>query len=85
MAKARKLPAVIDEGYIFYPPYGSRFEQSAAGRYISEAVADICIENGYWGYYLSGYTRPNTLAWRDDDHCDKIKAINEKFLKSATF
>jgi len=82
-ARKRKLPVVIDEGYLFYPPYYSRFEQSAAGRHISEAVCDICIENDYWGFYTSGYTRPNTVAWHDDDHCCKIKKINEKFLASA--
>ena len=82
-ASERGLPCVIDEGYIFYPPFFSRFEQSAAGRRISEDACDICIKNGYWGYLFSGYTRPNTVSWHDADHISKVRAINEKFLKSG--
>jgi hypothetical protein len=79
-ARHRGIPAVIDEGYIFYPPRNSRFEESAAGRTIDEVVVNTGIALGYWGIMLSNYAGPHEPLWTENPAW--IKRMNQKILAS---
>jgi hypothetical protein len=79
-ARQRGIPAVIDEGYIFYPPRNSRFEESAAGRTIYEVAINTGIEQGYWGIMLSNYAGPHEPLWTENP--EWIKRMNRKILDS---
>ena len=81
-ARQRGIPAVIDEGYIFWPPRNSRFEESAAGRTINEVVVNTGIEEGYWGIMLSNYAGPHEPLWMENP--DWIKNMNQKILDSTS-
>jgi hypothetical protein len=80
-ARSRGLPAVIDEGYIFWPPRNSRFEESAAGRMINEVAVETGIEQGYWGIMLSNYAGPHEPIWTENPAW--IKRMNQRILDSA--
>jgi hypothetical protein len=79
-ARDKGLPAIVDEGYIFYPPLNSRFEESAAGRQLSELVVDVAIEQSYWGVVLSNYIGPSEPMWTL--HPEWIRETNQRFLGS---
>ena len=81
-ARQRGIPAVIDEGYIFWPPRNSRFEESAAGRLIDEVVVDTAIEQDYWGVMVSNYCGPHEPIWTENPVW--IRRVNERFLRSAS-
>jgi hypothetical protein len=80
-SRSRGIPAVVDEGYIFWPPRNSRFEESAAGRGICEVVAETGIEQGYWGIMLSNYAGPMEPIWNENPAW--IKKMNQRILASA--
>jgi hypothetical protein len=81
-ARKRNLPLVVDEGYIFYPPLGSRFVTTPQGRWGEEVCVDAAIETGHWGVIVTGYFRPNTPVWHDDDQCDWVRGLNRRILAS---
>jgi hypothetical protein len=80
-SRSRGIPAVVDEGYIFWPPRNSRFEESAAGRGIYQAVVDTGIEQGYWGIMLSNYAGPHQPLWKENPAW--ISKMNQRILASA--
>lgn len=82
-AKARNLPLIVDEGFILYPPLHSRFVMTPEGRWGEEAGVNGAIATGHWGIMLSGYFRPNTPSWRDDDQCDWARRLNARIQSSS--
>ncbi len=80
---ARKLnvPAVVDEGYNLYPPLRSRFEESAAGRWIIENAVHTAIEEGYWGIIPTGYFAPDEPAWHEEPQRTYLCELNDHILK----
>jgi hypothetical protein len=83
-ASVRGLPMVVDEGYLCYPPLGSRLVMLPEGRYSEEFAVNIAIQRGVWGILTTGYFRPNTpLAWHDDSQCDWIAGLNRRILCDA--
>jgi hypothetical protein len=82
-AAAQKLPLVVDEGFILYPPLGSRFVTTAEGREGEEFGINAAIATGHWGVMLSGYFRPNTPVWKDDGQCEWARGMNARILASA--
>jgi hypothetical protein len=80
-SRRRGIPAVVDEGYIFWPPRNSRFEESAAGRGIYEVVVQTGIEQGYWGIMLSNYAGPHQPLWKENPAW--IRKMNQRILASA--
>jgi hypothetical protein len=82
-ARARKLPLVVDEGFILYPPLHSRFVTTAEGREGEEFGVKAAIATGHWGIMLSGYFRPNTPVWKDEGQCQWARDVNARILSSA--
>jgi len=82
-ATAHKLPLVVDEGFIFYPPLHSRFVTTAEGREGEEFGVNAAIATGHWGVMLSGYFRPNTPVWKDESQCRWARSVNARILASA--
>jgi hypothetical protein len=81
-ARQRGIPAVIDEGYIFWPPGNSRFEESGAVRHLLEAVVDTAIEQKYWGMMITALAAPGEPVWKESP--DWIRKSNERFLNSPS-
>ena len=81
-ARPRGLPLIVDEGYIFYPPLGSRLVTTPEGRWGEEVCVDAAIATGHWGIIVSGYFRPNTPVWHDDDQCDWMRGLSRRILAS---
>lgn len=79
---ARKLPLVVDEGFILYPPLHSKFVTTPEGREGEEMGVNAAIATGHWGVMLSGYFRPNTPVWKDDGQCDWARGLNRRILAS---
>ena len=79
-ARSRGLPAIVDEGYISWPPNNSRFEESAAVRQILEVVVDTAIEQNYWGMMITTYCAPDEPIWTENP--EWVKKSNQRFLKS---
>jgi hypothetical protein len=79
-ARQRGIPAVIDEGYIFWPPGNSRFEESGAVRYLLEAVVDTAIEQKYWGMMITALCAPGEPVWKESP--EWIRSSNQRFLNS---
>jgi hypothetical protein len=75
------VPVVIDEGYNVYPPLGSRFEESAAGRWITENAVHKAIEEGYWGILPTGYFAPDEPGWHEEPQKSYMTELNEHILK----
>lgn len=83
-ARTHGLPAVVDEGYIMFPPLQSRFLMTPEGRWGEEIGVEAAIAHGYWGILPTGYFRPNTpLVWYDDGQCDWIAGLNHRILHRA--
>jgi hypothetical protein len=82
-AQARKLPLVVDEGFILYPPLHSRFVMTPEGRRGEEIGVNAAIATGHWGIMLSGYFRPDTPPWRDHAQCEWAESLNRRILMSA--
>ena len=83
-AKARGLPLVVDEGFVFYPPLHSRFVTTPEGRWGEEIAVNSAIAHGYWGILPTGYFRPNTpLVWYNDSQCEWIAGLNLRILNSG--
>ena len=80
-SRSRGIPAVVDEGYLFWPPRNSRFEESAAGRGIYEVAVNTGIEQGYWGIMLSNYAGPHQPLWKENPTW--ISKMNQRILASA--
>ena len=76
------LPAVVDEGYVLYPPRRSLFVQTAAGRWIAQTAVEAAIAADHWGILTEGYFRPNTLSWIDKREIAFIQQLNQRILKS---
>jgi hypothetical protein len=83
-ARTKGLPLVVDEGFILYPPLHSRFVMTPEGRWGEEAGVNGAISTGHWGIMISGYFRPNTPPWRDDEQCEWVRRINTRILHSST-
>ena len=79
-ARRRGLPQVLDEGGIFYPPEGSRFDESAAGKGYFEYLGDLAAEYGYWGFMPTTYCGPEQPVWAEE--ADWLAKINGRFLES---
>jgi hypothetical protein len=82
-AEARRrggLPQVVDEGGYFYPPLGSRFEESAAGRLYFEYLCDLAMEHGYWGFMPTTYCGPEQPLWKENP--EWLKKVNKRFVES---
>lgn len=76
------LPAVVDEGYVLYPPRRSQFVQTAAGRWIAQTAVEAAIAANRWGILAEGYFRPNTLSWTDEREIAFIQQLNQRILNS---
>jgi hypothetical protein len=81
-ARERKLPLVVDEGFMLYPPLNSRFVTTPEARWGEELGVNQAIETGHWGIMLSGYFRPNTPVWHDAGQCDWARSVNRRILAS---
>lgn len=81
-ARARKLPAVFDEGGLFYPPRLSRFEISPQGLSLLDLFADLAIEHGYWGFMPGTYCGPEQLIWHENPAW--LRRTNERFQSGAS-
>ena len=81
-AQKHNLPLVVDEGFILYPPLHSKFVTTRAGRWGEEQGVNAAIETGHWGIMISGYFRPNTPPWHDDQQCDWARDLNNRILRS---
>jgi hypothetical protein len=77
-AQRRGVPQVMDEGGIFYPPLGSRFEESAAGRLYFEYMGELAGEHGYWGWMPTTYCGPEQPIWTENPAW--LKKVNGRFL-----
>ncbi len=66
LGRKHALPVTLTEGYYLYPPFGSRFEESAAWRSVTEAVVHAAIDDGYWGITPTGYFAPDEPAWNEE-------------------
>lgn len=82
-ARERDLPLIVDEGFVLYPPLHARFVTTPEGREGEEFGVDAAIATGHWGIMLSGYFRPNTPFWRDDDQANWARGVNERILRST--
>lgn len=81
-AKPRGLPMVVDEGFILYPPLRSRFVTTPQGRWGEEIGVEAAIATGHWGTLPTGYFRPNTPVWYDEDQCAWVAGLNRRILES---
>lgn len=72
------LPQIVDEGGIFYPPLGSRFDESAAGKLYYEYLGELAAEHGYWGFMPTTYCGPEQPAWQEE--AAWLRKVNERFL-----
>ncbi|NLX21024.1 MAG: hypothetical protein GXY55_05035 [Phycisphaerae bacterium] len=79
-ARRYNVPAVIDEGYNLYPPLHSRFEESAAGRWVVENAVHTAIEQGYWGILPTCYFCPDAPAWHEEPQKSYITKLNRHIL-----
>jgi hypothetical protein len=82
-ARARKLPLVVDEGFILYPPLHSRFVTTPEGRRGEELGVNAAIATAHWGIMLTGYFRPDTPPWRDSGQCEWVENVNKRILTSV--
>jgi hypothetical protein len=82
-AQARKLPLVVDEGFILYPPLHSRFVMTPEGRRGEEMGVNAAIATGHWGIMVTGYFRPDTPPWRDDGQCEWVEKVNKTISASV--
>lgn len=78
-ARRRGLPLVFDEGGFFFPPRLSRFELTPDGLSLLDLLADLAIQNDYWGFLPGTYCGPEHLIWRDNPAW--LRKINERFQK----
>lgn len=78
-AARRGIPAVIDEGGWFYPPLGSRFEETEPGMALFELMADSAIENDYWGFMPTTYCGPEQPIWNTNP--EWLRTINSRFRR----
>jgi len=76
------LPAVVDEGYVLYPPRRSHFVQTAAGRWIARTAVESAIAANHWGILAEDYFRPNTLSWNDEREIASIRELNQRIIES---
>jgi Sugar-binding cellulase-like len=79
-ARQRGIPVVIDEGYIFWPPGNSRFEESGAVRHLLEVVVDTAIEQKYWGMMNTALAAPGEPVWKESP--EWLKKTNQRFLNA---
>lgn len=76
IARRRGIPAVCDEGYIFYPPVNSQFEPSAVGRGMFEHIVSAMLENDFWGIMISTYACPGQPLW--ETRADWLLEVNRQ-------
>ena len=73
------LPMVVTEGWFFYSPLYSRFEESEAGLDYFDYLTDLAIEHNLWGFLPSTYNGPEIPLWWA---CPKwLKQNNTRFLR----
>ncbi len=80
-AARRGVPAVVDEGGFFFPPYGSRWEQSPEALAYFEYLGDLAAKHGYWGFMPTTYCGPEHPLWREK--AAWLKAVNTRFRAGA--
>ena len=83
-ALPRKLPMVVDEGFILYPPLHARFVTTPEGREGEEYGVNAAIATGHWGIMISGYFRPNTPFWLDDSQSEWVRGVNRRIQETKT-
>jgi hypothetical protein len=76
-AARRGIPAVVDEGGFFYPPLGSRFEESGEGLRFFDFMADLAVRLGYWGFMPTTYCGPEQPLWTVNPGW--LKEVNTRF------
>lgn len=76
-AKRRGIPAVFDEGGWFYPPLGSRFDESPQGIRLFDLMCDEAIKHDYWGFMCTTYNGPEQPVWTVNP--DWLREVNERF------
>ena len=77
-AARRGVPAVMDEGGFFFPPFGSRWEQAPQALAYFEFMADLAIKHRYWGFMPTTYCGPEHPLWHEK--AEWLKKINTRFL-----
>jgi len=82
-ARARKIPLVVDEGFILYPPLHSHFVVTPEGRHGEELGVNAAIATGHWGIMPTGYFRPDTPPWKENDQCGWVEGLNRRIINSA--
>ena len=80
-AARRGIPTVVDEGGFFYPPYGSRWEQSPQALAYFEFLCDLAIKHGYWGFMPTTYCGPEHPLWQEK--AEWLKRVNARFRAGA--
>jgi hypothetical protein len=80
-AAHRGIPAVLDEGGWFYPPFNSRFEEMPEGLALFEVMQEQAIKNNYWGFMPTTYCGPEQPIWYANPRW--LKEMNRRFLKSG--
>ncbi|MHB0859155.1 MAG: hypothetical protein ACYC5M_16505 [Anaerolineae bacterium] len=84
VARRVGLPAVVDEGYVLYPPRKSQFVDTAAGRWIAQTAVEAALANDHWGVLPDGYFRPNTINWNDQRQVAFIRDLNRTIRDTCT-
>jgi hypothetical protein len=80
-AARRAIPAVLDEGGFFFPPYASRWEQSPQALAYFEFLCGLAVKHGWWGYMPTTYCGPEHPLWRERP--EWLKKVNTRF-RAAT-
>lgn len=83
-AAKHRLPLVVDEGGILYPPQKSRFVMMPEGREGEELFVNTAIATGHWGVLPTGYTRPDTLTWHEPSQIEWVRRMNRRILETKT-
>jgi hypothetical protein len=80
-AARRNIPAVLDEGGFFFPPYGSRWEQSPQALAYLEFMCDLAVKHRWWGFMPTTYCGPEHPLWRERP--EWLKKVNTRFRVGA--
>ena len=76
-AARRNIPAVLDEGGFFFPPFGSRWEQSPQALAYFEFLCELAVKHRWWGFMPTTYCGPEHPLWREKP--DWLKKVNARF------
>lgn len=76
-AARRNLPLVCGEGGFFWPPLGSRFDESEVGLSYFEFTTDLAIRHGFRGYMPTTYSGADHPLWAENP--DWLREVNRRF------